>query len=150
GSMPPPVQAMIPEGHMAGGGSPPPSPPAPVLPPAPNSTHASPQSPPVLFLSPSWTMTCSRDEPPGGSVRFQRASAPKPAFARPLGGTSPSARFQLFFAGSGSGVIDTLLGVTVLSTVRTAPFQVPNTAFGPMGRPPCCQSPARFCGFAVT
>jgi hypothetical protein len=53
-------------------------------------------------------------------------------------------------AGSASGVIVTVLGETVVSTVRTAAFQVPYTAFGPVGRPPCCQSPARLVGLEDT
>src|SRR5437867_10799729 len=51
--------------------------------------------------------------------------------------------FQLFFAGSVSGVTVTTAGLRVRSTVRTAPFQVPHTRLGEMPVPPCCQSPAR-------
>ena len=58
----------------------------------------------------------------------------------------PPARLQLFFAGSASGVIVTVGGVTVVSTVRTAAFHEPKTAFGEIGRPPCCQSPALLFG----
>src|SRR5437667_10785862 len=50
---------------------------------------------------------------------------------------------QLFLAGSASGVTVTLAGMAVLSTVRTAAFQVPHTMFGGIPVPPCCQSPAR-------
>ena len=50
---------------------------------------------------------------------------------------------QPFLAGSASGVIVTLAGETVLSTVLTAPFQIPLTRWGATPLPPCCQSPAR-------
>ena len=80
---------------------------------------------------------------------FQRASVPKPWLASPVGGVVPPARLQLFFAGSASGVMVTVAGDTVLSTVRTAAFQLPNTAFGAIGRPPCCQSPALLFGSAL-
>src|ERR1043165_5411664 len=85
-------------------------------------------------------MTCRRYECPGMSATFQRASAPKPSFLRPLGGVEPPV-VQLFFAGSASGVMEAVAGLVVVSTVRTADFQLPNTAPGEIGRPPCCQSP---------
>src|SRR5437667_585108 len=84
------------------------------------------------------------------SGTLQRASVPKPSFERPVGGVlAPVPRLQLFLAGSASGVIVTVGGEVVSSTVRTAAFQVPKTAFGVIGRPPCCQSPALLFGFVV-
>src|SRR5262252_2697369 len=81
------------------------------------------------------------------SATFQRASAPYPSLDRPVGGVlAPVPRLQLFLVGSASGVIVTVAGETVLSTVRTADFQVPKTALGVIGRPPCCQSPALLFG----
>jgi len=55
----------------------------------------------------------------------------------------------LFFVGSRSGVTVICGGVLVASTVRTAPFHVPNTASGAIGVPPNCQSPARLLGSSV-
>src|SRR5262245_29320689 len=94
-------------------------------------------------------MTWIRYEWPGTSATFQRASVPKPSLLRPVGAVMPPARFQLFLAGSASGVMMTVAGVVVVSTVRTAAFQVPNTALGEIGRPPCCQSPALLFGSAL-
>src|SRR5579871_4215668 len=146
----PDVQLVVPDGHW---GVPPPEPPVPVelhsdpvqLPaPAQNSTHASPESPPPLFWSPSCTRTCRRYECPGRSCTFQRASAPYPSLASPAGGVSaPAPSVQLFFIGSASGVMVTALGLLVLSTVRTAAFQLPKMALGAVGTPPICQSPDR-------
>src|SRR5438128_8552929 len=79
------------------------------------------------------------------SLTFQAHSAPYPWFVRaanPPGGVSEMPA-QLFLAGSASGVTVTLAGMTVLSTVRTAAFQIPHTMFGGIPDPPCCQSPAR-------
>src|SRR6266567_3585279 len=79
------------------------------------------------------------------SLIFHAHSAPYPWFvsaANPPGGVSEMPA-QLFLAGSASGVTVTLAGMTVLSTVRTAAFQVPHTMFGGIPDPPCCQSPAR-------
>src|SRR6185312_14865124 len=92
------------------------------------------------------TRTCRRYEWPGSSCTFQRASAPYPSLARPAGGVSPPESIQLFLVGSASGVMVTTLGVLVLSTVRTAAFQVPKIALGAVGTPPICQSPDRFVG----
>src|SRR5262249_23677803 len=116
----------------------------------------SPTSPPTLFWSPSCTMNSTRYTWPiciipaaMRSATFQRASAPKPSSVVPGGTGSPASRFQLFLAGSGSGVIVTTGGLTVLSTRRTAAFQVPNTALGGSGVPPNCQSPARLSELVV-
>src|SRR5689334_15628275 len=114
-------------------------------------TQASPESPPALFWSPSWTITWMRYEWPATSGTSQRTSAPYPSLASPAGtGSAPVPRFQLFFVGSASGVMVILFGVTVLSTERTAAFQVPNTAVGVCGTPPFCQSPDVSLELAVT
>src|SRR6266852_5321109 len=57
--------------------------------------------------------------------------------------------FQLFLAGSISGVTVTVFGDTVLFTVRTAPFHTPHTRCGGIPRPPCCQSPLRSLALAL-
>src|SRR5204863_130238 len=83
------------------------------------------------------------------SAMFQRASAPYPSFDNPAGGASPPSKSQSFLAGSSSGVTVIFGGLEVLSTVLTAPFQVPNTAWGGIGVPPDCQSLARLFGSEV-
>src|SRR2546422_9976260 len=76
------------------------------------------------------------------SSTFQRTSAPYPWLRRPEGAGSPPSRFHPFFAGSLSGVTVIAAADFVLSTVRTAAFHVPKTAWGGIGVQPCCQSPA--------
>src|SRR5262245_17646415 len=83
------------------------------------------------------------------SATFHRASAPYPWFTVPGGTGSPEPRFQLFLAGSASGVTVTVGGLTIRFTVRTAPFQVPKRALGAMGVPPYCQSLLRLLGSLV-
>ncbi len=68
---------------------------------------------------------------------------------RPAGAGSPLPRFQLFFAGLTSGMTVVSGCDFVRSTVRTAPFHVPKTAWGGSGVPPDCQSPALLFGFVV-
>src|SRR5438093_12655617 len=80
------------------------------------------------------------------SSTFQRTSAPYPWLCRPEGAGSPAPRFQPFFAGSPSGVTVITGDEPVLLTVRTAAFHVPKTAWGGIGVPPCCQSPAVLLG----
>jgi hypothetical protein len=57
-------------------------------------------------------------------------------------GSASGPRFQLFVAGSASGVTVTVFGVTVWSTNVAAAFHVPKTEVGGMPVPPYCQSPA--------
>src|SRR2546429_1616309 len=80
---------------------------------------------------------------------LHRTSAPYPWFTRPAGAGSPAPRLQLFLAGSASIVTVTTGDDFVLSTVRTAAFQEPNTPWGGTGVPPNCQSPARLFGSNV-
>src|SRR5947208_12037554 len=62
---------------------------------------------------------------------------------RPGGtGSLPGPRFQLFGAGSASGVTVTVFGVLLLSTILVAAFHVPKIFVGGMPVPPDCQSPA--------
>jgi hypothetical protein len=49
-----------------------------------------------------------------------------------------------------SGVTVLVAGERVLSTILTAPFQVPKTALGAIAVPPFCQSPASGFPVAVT
>src|SRR5207248_7335834 len=57
-------------------------------------------------------------------------------------GSAPGPRFQLFTAGSLSGVTVTAGGFLVWSIILVAAFHVPKTLVGGMPVPPYCQSPA--------
>ena len=52
----------------------------------------------------------------------------------------------MFFVGSASAVSET---APVVEIVLVKDFQVPNTALGAIGVPPCCQSPLVLFGSAV-
>src|SRR5437763_12394924 len=66
----------------------------------------------------------------------------------PSGGASaPAPRLAPFLAGSAPQA--TVTAPVVWLTVRTAPFQVPNTALGATAVPPYCQSPLRLLGSLV-
>src|ERR1051326_5284397 len=67
----------------------------------------------------------------GGPPGLVMDAAPCPWFVKAGGtGSAPGPRFQLFTAGSASGVTVIVGGVVVLSTIRTAAFHVPETKLG--------------------
>src|SRR5919197_1381422 len=78
---------------------------------------------------------------PAGQSEFRLHGIPVVTLQR-FGTGSPPSRFQSFFAGSPSGVTVIAGGFWDESTVRTAAFHVPKTAWGGIGVPPDCQSPA--------